>query len=151
MFFPIMPSLVCVHDNKMTHGPVCGCNDVFGVQDYHIAGTRWLRRDRKSAVCFFFFCEIAFDNHFYSLIGLLRNITTTRLGEDENYFFYFPVFRFILLLQDCKCLELFIVSSGPRLSGVASALVNPVSFPNCSQINRLQERSTVLLILHVGS
>ena len=90
MFFPIMPSLVCVHDNKMTHGPVCGCNDVFGVQDYHIAGTRWLRRDRKSAVCFFFFCEIAFDNHFYSLIGLLRNITTTRLGEDENYFFYFP-------------------------------------------------------------
>lgn len=87
---------ICSWLYKMTYRSVHGCNEVFGVQDYHIADTGWLKRDRKSAMCcLFFFYEITFDNYVYSLIGPPRSITKTRLGEDENGFLYFPVLRFI--------------------------------------------------------
>lgn len=62
---------ICSWLYKMTYRSVHGCNEVFGVQDYHIADTGWLRRDRKSAMCcLFFFMKSLLIIMFIALLGL---------------------------------------------------------------------------------
>lgn len=49
LHFSIILTLVYGHDYKMTDRSMHGCNDVFGVQEYHITDTGWLKKDRKSS------------------------------------------------------------------------------------------------------
>lgn len=98
LHFPIVLSLIYVHDRLKWHtGPY---TSVMMYLEFRIiplltpddcGGT-----ENLLFAFFFFFNKITFHSYFYSLIGPPRSITKTRLGEDENGFLDFTLFRFIL-------------------------------------------------------
>lgn len=124
---------ICSWGYKMTYGWEHECNNMFGIQIYHIADTRWLRKDRKCTICFFFFFFMKSFSiiTFIALLGIPE--VSQRLDQErmKTVSYNFLCSDLFLMVQECKCLDLFIISSGHRRPGVASGIGRPSCFWFC--------------------